>query len=55
MSQEKYIKLKHFQELMKLIYTRDGYHDWSNEYEKYDNEIKHTVKWLERNAKELSL
>lgn len=52
METEKYVKLKHVQELLKLIERRDHFFDWSKEYEKYDHKVKNTVEWLERNAKE---
>jgi hypothetical protein len=52
---DKYVKLEHVQELLKLIKTRDSYHDWSDEYEKYDRKIKKTIQWLERNAKEITI
>lgn len=50
---DKYVKLEHVQELLKLIYKRDGYYDWSSDYEKYDKKVKNTTAWLERNAKEI--
>lgn len=50
---EKYVKLKHVEELLALIHTRDGFHDWSTSYEKYDRKVKNTIEWLKRNAKEL--
>jgi hypothetical protein len=49
----KYVKWEHVNELLKLFKLRDSFHDWSDEYEKYDRKIKNTVEWLERNAKEL--
>ena len=48
---EKYVKLKHVKELMNLIYKRDSYYDWLDEYEKYDKKVNNTIQWLERNAK----
>lgn len=48
---EKYVKLKHVKELMKLINKRDSHYDWSDEYEQYDKKVNNTVEWLERNAK----
>jgi uncharacterized protein YukE len=51
MEEEKYVKLKHVQELIGLINKRDSFYDWSNEYEKYNQKVKNTVEWLERNAK----
>lgn len=50
---EKYVKLKHVQELMKLIKTRDRFMDWTDEFEKYDKKVKNTIEWIERNAKEV--
>ncbi len=52
METEKYVKLKHVQELLKLIRIRDSFYDWSDEYAKQDQKVKNTVAWLERNAKE---
>lgn len=52
MTKDKYVKLKHVQELIQLIRTRDSFHDWSTEYAKYDRKVKNTIEWLERNAKE---
>lgn len=49
---EKYVKLKHVQELLALIKTRDSFMDWTDSYEKYDKKVKNTIQWLERNAKE---
>lgn len=51
--ENKYVKLKHVKELLGLIKIRDSYYDWSDNYEKYDNKVKNTVEWLERNAKTL--
>lgn len=31
--EEKYVKLKHVRELLKLIETRDSFYDWSDSYE----------------------
>lgn len=53
MSEEKYVKLKHVQELLKLIETRDSFYDWSEDYEKYDKKVKNTTAWIERNAREI--
>ena len=50
---EKYVKLKHVQELLKLIDIRDGFEFWMDEHEKHDKKVKNTVRWLERNAKEI--
>jgi hypothetical protein len=52
MEKEKYVQWKYVEELLKLIRTRDSFHDWSDEYEKYDKKVKNTVEWLKRNAKE---
>lgn len=49
----KYVRLQHVQELVALIKKRDKFNDWSTEYKKYDNKIKNTIDWLERNAKEI--
>jgi uncharacterized protein YukE len=54
MEEEKYVKLKHVQELIGLIKKRDSFYDWSDEYEKYNQKVKNTVEWLERNAKAIS-
>lgn len=48
---DKYVKLKHVKQLIKLIKLRDCYFDWSNEYEKYNRKVENTIEWLERNAK----
>ncbi|MFD9628614.1 hypothetical protein [Peribacillus muralis] len=48
---DRYVKWSHVQELLKLIRKRDGYFDWSDEYNKYDKKVNNTVEWLERNAK----
>lgn len=48
---EKYVKLRHVEELLKLIHTRDGYYDWSDSYAKYHSKVQNTVEWLKRNAK----
>ncbi|MED1863290.1 hypothetical protein P4V41_07460 [Fictibacillus nanhaiensis] len=53
--EEKYVKLQHVKELLKLIKTRDSFHDWSDEYEKFDQKVKNTIEWLERNAKEITV
>lgn len=50
---DKYVELKHVQELVKLINKRDAFHHWSSEYENYDKKVKNTIEWLERNAKTL--
>lgn len=49
--EDKYVKLSHVQELLKLIRTRDQYMDWTTEYEVADRKVGNTVHWLERNAK----
>lgn len=49
--ENKYVKLKHVRELLNLIKTGDSFYDWSDSYEKYDNKVKNTVEWIERNAK----
>lgn len=48
-----YVKLKHVEELLKLIKIRDSHYDWSDEYEKYDKKVNNTIEWLKRNAKEV--
>lgn len=48
---DKYIKLKHFQTLMKLIEQRDGFEWWMVQYDKYDKKVNNTIEWLELNAK----
>lgn len=48
---EKYVKLKHVQELIKLINIRDGYEFWMSD-DKCDKKVNNTIRWLERNAKE---
>ena len=48
--EEKYVKLKHVQELLKLIRTRDSFYNWSSSYEKYNKKVENTIEWLERNA-----
>lgn len=48
---EKYVKLKHVKQLLNLIYLRDGFMDWTDEYEKRDKKVKNTIEWIERNAK----
>lgn len=53
MEEKKYVELKHVKELLKLIKTRDSFYDWSNEYERYDNKVRNTIEWLERNAKRI--
>ncbi|WP_181279869.1 hypothetical protein [Bacillus atrophaeus] len=50
---DKWVQLKHVQELVALIKKRDSFYDWSDEYEKYDKKVKNTIEWLERNAKEV--
>ncbi|MNG13323.1 hypothetical protein D3C84_969960 [compost metagenome] len=52
-TKDKYVKLKHVEELIKLIKARDSFHDWSDEYEKYHEKVKNTIAWLERDAKEI--
>jgi len=53
MEKEKYVKMKHVKELLALIKVRDGFMDWTNNYEKYNNKVINTVEWLERNATEI--
>lgn len=48
--EEKYVKLKHVQELLNLIKTRDSFYSWSSSYEKYNKKVENTIEWLERNA-----
>lgn len=48
---EKYVKLKHVKELMKLIEERDSWEHWTDEYEKYDKKVDNTNQWLYRKAK----
>ncbi len=48
---DKYIKLKHFEELIQLIDKRDSVFEWSEEWSKYDKKVKNTIEWLRRNAK----
>lgn len=55
MEQDKYVKWKHVEELIKLINFRDSFMDWTDEYEKNDKKVKSTVEWLERNAKEIDI
>mgnify|MGYP000898981591 CR=1 FL=1 len=50
---EKYVKLKHVKELMKLIKEKDRHEHWTDEYEKYDKKVNNTIQWLERNAKSI--
>jgi len=52
MEKERYVKLKHVKELINLIKTRDRFHDWSTEYEKYNKKVENTIEWIERNAKD---
>ncbi|MEC0031078.1 hypothetical protein P4L24_24860 [Bacillus cereus] len=51
--ENKYVNLKHVQELIKLIKIRDTFWDWSNEYEKYNKKVQNTIEWIERNAKKI--
>lgn len=50
---DKYVKLQHVQELIKLMKVRDTYMDWTDSYEKYSKKVENTVEWLERNAKSI--
>ncbi|MGG1339122.1 hypothetical protein GH892_02325 [Bacillus thuringiensis] len=51
--EDKYVKLKHVQVLLGLIKKRDSFYDWSDEWEEHNKKVKNTIKWLERNAKEM--
>lgn len=51
MEETLYVELKHVQELVKLMKARDCFHDWSKEYDEYDEKIKNTIEWIERNAR----
>lgn len=53
MEEEKYVKLKDVEELIKLIRNRDSYHDWTNTYEELDKKVNDTIERLKRNAIEL--
>jgi len=53
MESDKYVKLKHVQELAKLYELRSSFYDWSSQYEQYTKKINNTLEWLERNAKEI--
>lgn len=52
---EKYVKLKHVKELLKLIEKRDEYPVWSDGYDKYDRKVKVTIEWLELHAKDMNV
>lgn len=52
---EKYVQWKRVEELLKLIKKRDSFHDWSDSYEKYNDKVKNTIEWLERNAREIEV
>ncbi|HDR7641345.1 hypothetical protein [Bacillus wiedmannii] len=52
-TKEKYVKLEHVQELIKLFNARDRFNDWSDAYAQYDKKIENTIEFLERNAKEI--
>lgn len=49
----KYVKLKDVENLMKLIDTRDMYHDWSEPYKEYQKEIDLQFKFIQANAIEM--
>lgn len=49
---QKYVRLDHVQELLKLIGTRDSFNDWTYEYDKANKKVSNTVAFIERNAKE---
>ena len=50
---DKYVKLHHIQELIKLIKARDAYEYWTDSYERYDKKFENTVELLKRNAKSI--
>lgn len=52
--EDKYVKLKHVQELLKLIRIRDSFQDWSKSYDKYDEKVENTIEWIKRNAKSIN-
>ena len=53
MEKVEYIELTHVRELMRLIKTRDQFHDWSDQWGVYDRKIKGNYEWILRNAKSM--
>ncbi|WP_335379226.1 hypothetical protein [Bacillus pumilus] len=51
---EKWVKLKHVQELLELMDKRDTYDPWHIQHDKYHRKVKKTIEWIKRNAKEVS-
>lgn len=49
--QDKWVKLKDVEELVSLIKKREGFYDWSDEYEKIDKEVEEKIKQLYSSAK----
>lgn len=54
MEEKKYVELQHVKELLSLYKKRDSFYDWSESYDKYNEKIKNTIEWLERNAKTIN-
>ncbi|AIW03184.1 hypothetical protein CPT_Mater27 [Bacillus phage Mater] len=51
---QKYVRLDHVQELLKLIKHRDSFMDWTDNYDKFNKKVFNTVAFIERNAKEFT-
>lgn len=50
MDNEKYVKLSSVRHLLKLMYRRDCFYDWSENYEREDKKIKEFIQLIEANA-----
>lgn len=46
---EKYVKLSEVEKVIDLMLTRDKFHQWSNEYEKLDEELNQSIDELRCN------
>ena len=48
-----YVELKKVEELLQLIKARDAFHDWSSNYEEYEEKIKFAIEQLKSQAIQL--
>lgn len=52
MDGEKYVKLKHVEELLKLIEIRDSFHDWTSSYSEQNQKVEDAIDSLRHNAED---
>lgn len=49
--EDRFINLKHFEELLNIMVKRDSIEWYHPQYDKMDKKVVNSINWLRRNAK----